>query len=294
MLARAPHGGQWAHFSWAFHSSFKSLVAPLERNEVRWLPGKEASLARPCSNLSSFGSKRTVLKKVLVTLLGLFRFLRSDSSPGELYPLTTLVTPPAPLEMMHLSIFCFLLKLFRSVTETVDHYRRRIFIFGALGYFKLGPFWKVEMAVVTFSESDSVPVPNFLSPDPGPKIFKIENPSGYHRCNRNSAVFLPKKCLMWKAHRLLVLKMNSCRFFTNFWLRRRVRKKNAGYCRNRLRHFGSVATSGVDPSGTLKTGLFFSITARSASALAVAFFRLLEPLSYVRFDILKLMQVSLL
>ena len=38
----------------------------------------------------------------------------------------------------------------------------------------------------------------------------------------------------------------------------------------------------------------FLITARSASALTVAFFRLLEPLSYVRFDILMLMQVSLL
>ena len=38
----------------------------------------------------------------------------------------------------------------------------------------------------------------------------------------------------------------------------------------------------------------FLITARNAPAMAVAFFRLLEPLSYIRFDILKLMQVSLL
>jgi len=53
---------------------------------------------------------------------------------------------------------------------------------------------------------------------------------------------------------------------------------------------------GIDLSGTLKNwviGFVFSITARSAPALAVAFFRLLEPLSQVRFDILKLMQVSL-
>ena len=53
---------------------------------------------------------------------------------------------------------------------------------------------------------------------------------------------------------------------------------------------------GIDLSGTLKNWVadfVFSITARSASALAVAFFRLLEPLSQVRFDILKLMQVSL-
>jgi len=41
------------------------------RNEVRWRPGQEASLAPPCSNLKSFGSKYTVLKKVLVTLMGL-------------------------------------------------------------------------------------------------------------------------------------------------------------------------------------------------------------------------------
>jgi len=66
-------------------------------------------------------------------------------------------------------------------------------------------------------------------------------------------------------------------------------------CRSRLQYSGSVATSVVDPSGTLKNwviGFLFSITARSSSALAVVFFRLLEPLSYVRFDILKLMQVQ--
>jgi len=60
---------------------------------------------------------------------------------------------------------------------------------------------------------------------------------------------------------------------------------------------GSVATSGVDPSGTLKNWFIrflFSITACTASASAVVFFRLLESLSYVRFDLQKLMQVSLL
>jgi len=57
-----------------------------------------------------------------------------------------------------------------------------------------------------------------------------------------------------------------------------------------------VAIFAVDPSGTVKNwviGFIFPITARSASALAVAFFRLLEPLSKVRFATLKLMQVSL-
>jgi len=41
---------------------------------------------RPCSNVRSFGSKCTVLKKVLVTLLGFFSAPRSDSAPGELFP----------------------------------------------------------------------------------------------------------------------------------------------------------------------------------------------------------------
>ena len=42
------------------------------RNEVRWRPGQEASFSPPCYNLSSFGSKCTVLKKVLVLFLVLF------------------------------------------------------------------------------------------------------------------------------------------------------------------------------------------------------------------------------
>jgi len=62
------------------------------RNEVRWRPGQESSFAPPCSNLRSFGSNFTGLKKVLATLLGLFgapsvgpptviRCPRSDSAP---------------------------------------------------------------------------------------------------------------------------------------------------------------------------------------------------------------------
>jgi len=35
------------------------------------------------------------------------------------------------------------------------------------------------------------------------------------------------------------------RFFTNYWLRIRVRKKNAESCRSRFRHSGSIATSGI-------------------------------------------------
>ena len=62
------------------------------RNELRWTLGQEASLTPPCSNLSYFGTKSTVLKKVLVTLLELFGALtvillpHSDSAPGELCP----------------------------------------------------------------------------------------------------------------------------------------------------------------------------------------------------------------
>jgi len=73
---------------------------------ARLRPGQEASLAPPCSNLRSFGSKFTVLKNVQVAILGLFgatrshlappamiRRPRSDSAPGELCPLAPLVTP---------------------------------------------------------------------------------------------------------------------------------------------------------------------------------------------------------
>ena len=55
-------------------------------------PGARSKFGAPCSNLRSFGSKYTLLKKVLVTLLGLFGALRShssphsDSAPGELCP----------------------------------------------------------------------------------------------------------------------------------------------------------------------------------------------------------------
>jgi len=60
--------------------------------EVKWRPGKETSLAHPCSNLRSFGRKCIVLKKVLATMLGLFGASRSDSAPGEFCPLAHLVT----------------------------------------------------------------------------------------------------------------------------------------------------------------------------------------------------------
>jgi len=68
-------------------------------NEHRLRPGQEASLAPPCSNVRSFGRKFTVIKKVIVKLLGIFggpsRHLVSpavicrphnDPAPGKLCP----------------------------------------------------------------------------------------------------------------------------------------------------------------------------------------------------------------
>jgi len=37
--------------------------------------------------------------------------------------------------------------------------------------------WAPEVPVVTFSDSDSPPVPTSLNPGPGPEIFKFENPT---------------------------------------------------------------------------------------------------------------------
>jgi len=48
------------------------------RNEVRWRPWQEASLEPPFTSLRSIGSKCTVFKKLLVTLLGLFGALCGD------------------------------------------------------------------------------------------------------------------------------------------------------------------------------------------------------------------------
>ena len=171
------------------------------------------------------------------------------------------------------------------------------------------------MAVVVFSDSNPLLSQKFLSPDPGPKNFQIwEYDScsdlGYHRRNRNSAFFYLRYATLFLLKKCLYTKTTLTRADENEkWLRfpdpvfhkfltpAPGSKENAESCRSRLRHPGCVATSGVGPSDTLKNwviGFVFSITTRSASVSAVALFRLLEPLSYARFDILKLMQVILL
>jgi len=64
-----------------------------------------------------------------------------------------------------------------------------------------------EVAGVTFSDSDSAPVPKFFNPNPGPEIFQMwesDSCSGScynHRSNRNLPRFLLKKWL----HTLLPL-----------------------------------------------------------------------------------------
>jgi len=63
-----------------------------ERNAFRWRLVQETSLAPPCLNLRSFGSKCSVLKKVLMTLLWHYA-PRSDSAPGESCPLPPLLRP---------------------------------------------------------------------------------------------------------------------------------------------------------------------------------------------------------
>jgi len=58
--------------------------------------GKKQVWRPLCLNLRSFGSKFTVLKKVLATLLGLFVATRSGSAPGQLCPFRYAAPVPNP------------------------------------------------------------------------------------------------------------------------------------------------------------------------------------------------------
>jgi len=76
------------------------MCADQGHNEARWRAGQEESMAPFCSNLRSFRSRCTVLKKVLVTLFGTCPLAprplapHSDSARGEYTPsLASLVTP---------------------------------------------------------------------------------------------------------------------------------------------------------------------------------------------------------
>ena len=72
--------------------SFRANLLPNNQgcNEIRCHPGQEASLAPSFSNMSFFGSKCTVLKKVLVTLLGLCDAPAVIRRPGNCAPLAHL------------------------------------------------------------------------------------------------------------------------------------------------------------------------------------------------------------
>jgi len=83
------------------------------RNVVRWRPGQEASLAPSCSQLRSFGSQCTVLKKVLVTLLGFLGVPSSYSPPPQWFGAPIMIqrrgncAPLAPLVTLLLASLKF-------------------------------------------------------------------------------------------------------------------------------------------------------------------------------------------
>jgi len=89
----------WFHFLSSVYSE-RFVLCPQGRNEIRWRPGQEARLAPPCSNLSSFESKCTVLKKILVTLLGLFGAPIVIRRPGNCAPLAPLRYAPVCAKLL--------------------------------------------------------------------------------------------------------------------------------------------------------------------------------------------------
>jgi len=66
------------------------------RNEARWRPGQEASLAPPCSNLRSFGSKSIYfIEETTCDIVGTFRHPPAAIRRlGNCVPSPPLVTPP--------------------------------------------------------------------------------------------------------------------------------------------------------------------------------------------------------
>ena len=88
-----------------------------------------------------------------------------------------------------------------------------------------------EVGGVTFSNSDSAPVPRFFNPGLDPDPATIIGPTVIYQCfylitdHADSCYCRIEKWLQIRV-----------RFFPNFWLRIRVRKKNGESCRSRLRH----------------------------------------------------------
>jgi len=85
----------WSGFDLKVILQCQNLIPKQRRIGIRWRPGQEASLAPPCSNLRSFGSKYTVLKKVAY-LWHCWDFRRPPQWFGSqkiASPLPSLVTP---------------------------------------------------------------------------------------------------------------------------------------------------------------------------------------------------------
>ena len=85
-------------WAWAQQQSLVVKGKPWPSNRVvSWWPGKETSLALPCSNLRSFGSKCTVLKKVLVKFLRHFLVLAVIWHPTVIQrPVNCALVTPLP------------------------------------------------------------------------------------------------------------------------------------------------------------------------------------------------------
>ena len=102
-----------------------------------------------------------------------------------------------------------------------------------------------EVAGVTFSDSNSAPVPKFFNP--GPEIFQNwESDSGYYRCNPGSPLFLLQK---WPRRLLLLPKLKS----------------DSGTVFSRIFDFGfgserkTQNPAGVDDSGSVATSAVSSL-----------------------------------
>ena len=146
---------------------FDVLIIHQEHTEVRWCPGQETSLVPPCSNLRFFGSKCTVLKKVLATLLG--GFGASDSEPGELCPHCPLVTPQlftqtpgVDPQLVTISFFSPLspchktTNIFRPPKSIKDRIQTQFLVISEIDMTKLIPICSCRLLRLLYDESSNV------------------------------------------------------------------------------------------------------------------------------------------
>jgi len=98
----------------------------------------------------------------------------------------------------------------------ISGWQRRIFIFGALGYYKFGALLEGRSGRSHIFRLRLRSCSEIFKPDPGPTPKNVQiwesdscSDSGYHRCNRHSAMFILRICHIWKPSRFLLLKMKS-------------------------------------------------------------------------------------